>query len=131
MRKYHLIWLSMLIFGACASATTPPPAPNPRLQALQHQNDLISHQADQCINQATSGTDSQVKLLTAGSVSPNDKRVQAVLDKGDGAIAKCRADEANAKAQLALQEHAEYAHEAQEERERAALMATLTGSLSH
>jgi hypothetical protein len=131
MQKYRVVWLPMLMFGACASATNSPPPPSPRLQALQHQNDLISRQAGQCIDQATMRTDARVKQLTASGINTKAPQVQSVLDQGDGAIAKCRADEANAQAQLALQEHAEYAREAQEERERAALMATLTSSLSH
>jgi len=131
MHKHRVIWLWMLTLGACAGTTTPAPAPNPRLEALQEQSDSISRQADQCINQATSGAGAQVKLLIAGGISPSDKRVQAVLDQGDRAIAKCRANEASARAQLALQEHAEYMREAEEERERAALMATLISSLGH
>jgi hypothetical protein len=131
MHKYQVIWLWMLMLGACASAKTSPPVPNPRLQALQNQNDLISRQAGRCIDQATMRTGAQVNLLTAGGISPDAPQVRSVLDQGDGAIAKCRADEANAQAQLALQEQAEYAREAQAERERAALMGTLTSSLGH
>jgi hypothetical protein len=131
MIKFRVICPAMLIFGACANAKAPPPPPSARLQALQRQSDLISSNADQCMDQATKRADDQVKQLIAAGNDPESPAVRSVLDQSDGAIAQCRQEEANAQAQLAAQERAEYMREAQAERERAALMSTLTGSLGH
>jgi hypothetical protein len=129
MSKFRVICLATLIFGACANAKVPPP-PSPRLQALQRQSDRISSNAEQCMDQATERTDDQVKQLVAAGKDPESPAVRLVFDQGSGAIAKCREDEAAAQGQIAAQEQAEYMREAQAERARAALMATLTGSLS-
>lgn len=127
MRKFRVIWLAMLIFGACASAKAPPPSA--RLQALQRQSDRISSNSSQCMDQATKRTDDQVKLLLASGKNSDSPAVRSVFDQGNSAIAQCRQEEANAQAQLAAKERAEYLREAQDERDRAALMSTLTGSL--
>lgn len=121
------VWLSMLLFSACANALAPPPSA--RLQALQRQSDRISSNGDQCLAQATKRTDDQVKQLIAAGNNPDSPAVRSVFDQGNSAIAQCRQEEANAQAQLAAQERVEYTREAQEERDRAALMSTLTGSL--
>jgi hypothetical protein len=129
MNKFRVICLAMLIFGACANAKALPPSA--RLQALQRQSDLISSSADQCMDQATKRADDQVKQLIAAGSDPESPAVRSVLDQSNGAIAQCRQEEASAQAHLAAQERAEYMREAQAERERAALMSTLTGSLGH
>ena len=81
------------------------------------------------MDQATQRTDDQVKQLIAAGNNPDSPAVRSVFDQGNSAIARCRQEEASAQAQLAALEQAEYMREAQEERGRAALMSTLTGSL--
>jgi hypothetical protein len=130
MSKFRVICLLILIFGACANAKAPPPpGRNARLQVLQQQIDRISSKGDQCVNQATQRTDDQVKQLIAARNNPDSPEVRSVFDQGNSAIARCRQEEASAEAQFAALEQAEYIREAQEERDRAALMSTLTGSL--
>jgi hypothetical protein len=133
MHKSRLLWLLLpsLAFGACADTRSAQPNPDPRLQALQLQSARIAHNADQCVEQATARTDARVKELTAAGDDSGSAPMRIALDQGDSAIAKCREDEADAQAQVAAQERAEYLREAQTERARAALMATLTSSLGH
>jgi hypothetical protein len=132
MLKARVIWLLLpnLAFGACAAVKSTPPILDPRLQALEQESTLIGRQADQCVRQATQRTDNDVNYLMGVGNAPSSAQVQTALDQGDGAIAKCRADEALAQAQVAKEERAEYLREGQAERSRAALMSTLTGSLS-
>jgi hypothetical protein len=133
MGTLRLKWLMLpgLVLGACANVKQTTPSPNPRLVALQRQSDAISREAERCVNEATRRTDAQVARLTASGIDANSLRMRLTLDKGDGAIAKCKEDEAKAQAQVAASERAEYAREAQAERNDAALMSILTTSLGH
>jgi hypothetical protein len=126
-----MIWLLLpsLAFSACADVKSTSPAADPRLQALQRQSAMIARNTGQCVDEATERTDAQVKQLTSAGDGPGSAQVRMALDRGDGAIAKCRADGASSQAQVAAQERAEYVREAEAERARAALMATLTSSL--
>jgi hypothetical protein len=92
---------------------------------------MISRNRDQCIEQVTKRTEDQAGRLVAAGADPGSPAVRLVLDQGDGASAQCREEEANAQAQVAAQERVEYQREAQAERERAALMATLITSSGH
>jgi hypothetical protein len=132
MLKPRVIWLLLpnLAFGACTAVKSTSPTLDTRLQALERQSTLISRHGDQCVEQATQRTDNQVSYLTGAGNAPSSAQVQMALDQGGGAIAKCRSDQAEEQAQVAKEERAEYLREAEAERSRAALMSTLTGSLS-
>lgn len=126
-----LLLILTIVLSACTSLKNVPPNADPRLQALQRKSDTITRDASRCTEQATQQTSAQVKRVIAAGNNPGSAAVQMVLDQGDGAVAKCREDEAAAQAQVAAQERAAFIREAQAERDRAALMATLTSSLGH
>ncbi len=91
----------------------------------------IAQLEHQCEESAIRGTNSEIARIAASGDTLAQLEITHAKTEGDRNISACRAEAEREDAKITQQEISEYQHEEQEQRGRAALMATLTTTRIH
>ena len=119
--------LALVVLTGCASTSiAPPDAPRPSTKSMQ--GGEIAAREQRCIEQSSLREAYRIAAAAGGTDLCADLAIEAAQQERVAEVARCRNEAAHALAALAPEERAEYALEAREERDRASLMAILTGS---
>ncbi len=118
-----------VLFAGCAASKPSSSEPDARMARLAEKSCEIARREAQCENAAAKrGADEIARVAPDASAQ---SRKSSAEDERDREISRCRAEADRANDQLSASERAEYELEGQQERDRAALMMTLTASSFH
>lgn len=117
-----------IILAGCATTNSPVTATNARLTNFQNKGEEISEREQQCVRQAVNRANDQVAQIDATPDALTASRTQKAKDDRDREVSECRTNADREEAQLSARESAKYKGQAQQARDRAALMMNLTTS---
>jgi hypothetical protein len=122
-----LVLTAVLIFG-CSTTNDPTGA---SLTKFRQESQKISEREQQCINATVIRSNDQIARIAAtGDPDPHTGlQTQMVTNDRDRELSECKANAEREEEQLSARERAEYRSQANDERERNALMPILTTSL--
>jgi len=120
--------LAVLLLAGCAAATVP--LQDARLKELEQRKREIATRAKQCVVAAMKHS-SDKTVPTSGLDSPTESKVVITREERDKEISKCKSAEAQENEELFSQERKEYVLQAEQERDRNALIPILTTSRPH
>jgi len=130
LRMKELAIAAALLAG-CASITVPGTDGSAKLKQIQQRSQAIAAQERACKDSVENRATEQ---LTQTGASPNDfteSRMMSANEQKHRQLSQCRADAQRATDELFSKGRTEYESQAQEERDRSALMMTLTTSRPH
>jgi hypothetical protein len=125
MKKVVLI--AIVVLTGCASISQS--ARNQ--QAEDELTQKIAQLERQCEKKAVQDANSKIARIAAGGDTLAQLETTRAKTEGDRKIFACKAEAEREDAKIAQQEVSEYQRQAQEQRSRGALMATLTSSRIH
>ena len=129
MKEIGLV--ATVLLAACASSNIRTSDSDPRLAQFEKQRRPIAESEKQCIDESMSRSRDEMARITATPDSSVESQTQRETYERDREISQCRVTANNEDAKISEQERKEYELQAQEERDRASLMAILTTSLHH
>ncbi len=129
VRKLALV--ATILLAGCASSNIRTSNSDPRLAQFEKERRALAESEKQCIDDTLTRSHDETARIAATPDASVESQTQRVNYERDRGISQCRvtADDGNAK--ISEQERKEYELQAQEERDRASLMAILTTSLHH
>jgi hypothetical protein len=119
--------VAVLVAG-CATTNSPPAETDARLIKLQNKSQEISERKRHCIHETVIRSNDQIARIAATLDALTGLRTQRAKDDRDRELSECKANADREKDELSARERAEYEGQAQDERERNALMMILTTS---
>ena len=117
-----------VLFAACGVTSDPMTSRNATLKQSAEQSQQIMRRRQRCIDEAVERTNDRIARLPAESDVCAQLAIQRVSARGNEEIANCSTYAKRESDQLASRERAQYELSAQQERDRSALMTTLTSS---
>ena len=126
MKKLGLV--AIIVLAACASSNVRTSDSDPRLAQFEEKRRAISESAKQCIDESRTRSRDEMARIAASPDASVESQTQRESDERDREISQCRVTANNENAKVSEQERNEYQLQAQEERDRASLMAILTTS---
>lgn len=129
MKKLGLV--ATILLAACASSTIRTSDSDPRLAQFEKERRAIAGSEKQCIDETLTRSRDEMAHMVASPDATVESQTQKESYERDREVSQCRVTANNENAKISEQERKEYELQAQEERERASLMATLTTSLHH
>ena len=129
MKKLGLV--ATVLLAACASSNIRTSDSDPRLAQFEKQRRSVAESEKQCIDETLTRSRDEMARVVASPDASVESQTQKESYERDREVSQCRVTANNENAKISEQERNEYDLQAQEERERASLMATLTTSLHH
>jgi hypothetical protein len=129
MKKICLVAITLL--AACASSNIRTSDSDPRLAQFEKERRAIAQGEKQCIDESMTRSRDEMARITATPEASVESQTQKENYERDRKISQCRVTANNENVKISDQERKQYELQAQEERDRASLMATLTTSLHH
>jgi hypothetical protein len=126
MKKISLV--AFLLLAACASSNIRTSDSDPRLAQFEKERRAIAESEKQCIDESMTRSRNEMARVTATPEASVESQTQKESYKRDREISQCRVTANNEDAKISEQERKEYELQAQEERDRASLLAILTTS---
>jgi hypothetical protein len=126
MRK--LATVAIVVLAGCAAMNSQTDGSDPRLAQLEQKSRIIAEREKQCVSKALARSRDELARMTATPAASAGLQTQQHDAERDREISECRATADNENAEISEQERNEYERQAQEERDRASLMAILTTS---
>jgi hypothetical protein len=120
--------LGVTILLAGCAASNPPTDAHARSIKFQVQSEDISDREQQCIKGAVSRSNDPATQRAQPDASAGQLAQQSGADDEDREISRCKDAAQRDQAELAARERSAYQDEAQQQRDRASLMAILTTS---
>jgi hypothetical protein len=123
--------VAIVLFAGCAATNGRTRESDPVLARLEKKRAVLDESEKRCINETLIRSRDKIAGIAATPDASVEAQTRQAADERDREISECHAwaDEENA--QIAEQERNEYALQAQQERDRASLMAILTASRMH
>ena len=126
MKKLSLA--ATILLAACASSNIRTSDSDPRLAQFEKKRRAVAESEKQCIDETLNRSRDQMARIAASPDASVESQTQKENYELDRDISQCRVTANNEDAKISEQERKEYALQAQEERDRASLMAILTTS---
>jgi len=126
MKKFAFV-AAMLVVG-CASTFSSAPDTNKDVVA---QSQKVAQRERQCEGEAARQTKAEVARIAVRVDNLAELEIKSAIANGRRAISACRAEASRENEAVVRRQIAEYNAQAQEQKDRNALMATLTGSRIH
>jgi hypothetical protein len=119
--------LAALLILGCSTTSDPTSI---RLTSLRQETQEISERERQCINAVVIRSNEQLAQIAVISALEADtgRLKEIAANERDRELAECQADAEQEEQQLSVRERVKYTRQAEDERERNALRAILTGS---
>jgi hypothetical protein len=128
-RHMKKLGLAAILVAACASSNIRTSDSDPRLAQFEKKRRAVAESERQCIAQTlTRSRDENARIAAATPDASVESQTEKENYERERAISQCRATANNENARISDEERKEYELQAQEERDRASLMATLTTS---
>jgi hypothetical protein len=124
-------FVAIILLAGCASSNIRTSDSDPRLAQFEKKRRAIAESEKQCIDETLSRSRDEMARIVATPDASAESQTQKENYERDREISQCRVTANNENAKISEQERKEYELQAQEERDRASLMATLTTSLHH
>jgi hypothetical protein len=118
--------VGILFLAGCAASRAP--ASDPRLARLDQAMDDVSAREQDCMNKAKANESDAIAKIASAADAFNDLNTRTATSNYYWEVWQCHAEASRAHAQIATSEREEYDLEQKQERDRAALMATLIAS---
>lgn len=129
MKKLALV--AIILVTACASTNTRTVDSDPRITGLEEKRRITAEREKRCIVEALGRSRDEKERIVATPDASVELRIRQEADQRDRELSECRATADNENAEISEQERSEYELQAQQERNRASLMAILTTSRLH
>lgn len=123
-----LALVAAMLLAGCASTISSAPAGN---QDVVEQNQEVAQREKHCEDEAARQTKAEVARRATGADNLGELEVKNAFANGRKAVAACKAEANRENDAIVHRQIAEYNLQAQEQRDRSALMATLTGTRIH
>ncbi len=120
--------VTAMLFAGCASTFSSVPETKKDVLA---QNQEVSQQEKLCKDQAAQQTKAEVARITSGGDDRAELEIKDAVGRGRDRISSCEAEADRENEKIVRQQIKEYSLQAQQQRERTALMGTLIGSRIH
>jgi hypothetical protein len=119
--------LAAMLLAGCAAATVATTGRDAKVKELEEKSREIAIRAQQCVMTAVKRTDDEMER-TRGPDSSTKLRLQLAKDEREREILECKAAETRENEELFSNERKEYVLQAEQERDRNALIMILTTS---
>jgi hypothetical protein len=129
IKKLGLV--AIILLAACASSNIRTSNSDPRLAQFEEKRRAVAESEKQCIDVTLTRSRDEMARITATPDASVESQTQRVNYQRDREISQCRVTANDENAKISEQERKQYELQAQEERDRASLMAILTTSLHH
>lgn len=126
MKKLTLV--AIILLAGCASSDIRTSDSDPRLTEFENKRRTVAETEKRCIDETLSRTRDEMAHIAATAGASVESQTQKISYERDREISQCRVTANSENAKIADQERKEYELQAQEERDRASLMAILTTS---
>ena len=126
MKKLALI--AIVLMAGCAATNTQTPGADPKITGLEEKRQVIAERENQCIDKALTHSRDEMAHIAATSDASVELLMQRAKNERDRELSECRAKADGENAEISARERNEYALEAQQEHDSAALMMILTTS---
>ncbi len=126
-----LALVAIILLAGCASTNPRTGDPNPRLAQLEKKRQALNESEKQCVDETLNRCRDETERILATPDASVESRIQQEANERDRELSECRATADEENAEIAERERNEYELEAQQERDRASLMAILTASRMH
>jgi hypothetical protein len=123
--------IAAVLLAGCASITVPGPDGSARLKQIQERSQAIAARERTCKDSVEKQTSDKIIQTQSGSDNSTESKIKNENERRHRELLECRADAQRATDELFSKERAEYESQAQEQRDRTALMMTLTTSRPH
>lgn len=123
-----LAFVAAMLLAGCASTFSSAPARN---QDVVAQNQEVAQREKQCEEEATRQTNAEVARLATGADNLAELEIKNAIANGRKPVSACKAQAVRENDAIVRRQIAEYNLQAEEQRDRSALMATLTGTRIH
>jgi hypothetical protein len=129
MKKLALV--AIILLAGCSTTNTSTGDSDPRLAQLEEKSRIIAEREKQCIDKTLTRSHDEMASIAATPDASVELRMEKINNERDRELSACRATADNENAEISRQESNEYELQAQQERDRASLMAILTTSRMH
>ena len=126
MKKLGLV--AIILLAGCASSNIRTSNSDPQLAQFEKKRRAVAESEKQCIDESLTRSHDEMARITATPDASVESQTQRENYERDREISQCRVTANNENAKISEQERNEYELQAQEERDRASLMAILTTS---
>ena len=126
MRKLALV--AIILLAGCASSNIRTSDSDPRLAQFEKERRALAESEKQCIDESLTRSHDEMARITATPDASVESQTQKENYERAREISQCRVTANDENAKISEQERKEYELQAQEERDRASLMAILTTS---
>ena len=126
MKKLGVV--AIILLAACASSNIRTSDSDPRLVQFEEKRQSVAESEKECIDETLTRSRDEMARIAASPNASVESETQKVNYQRDREISQCRVTANNENAKISEQERKEYELQAQEERDRASLMAILTTS---
>ena len=127
MKKLGLVAI-ILLAAACASSNIRTSDSDPRLAQFEEKRRSVAESEKQCIDETLTLSRDEMARIAGSPDASVESQTQKETYERDRKISQCRVTANNENAKISDQERKEYELQAQEERDRASLVAILTTS---
>ncbi len=126
MKKLGVV--AIILLAACASSNIRTSDSDPRLVQFEKKRQSVAESEKECIDETLTRSRDEMARIASSPNASVESETQKVNYQRDREISQCRVMANNENAKISEQERKEYELQAQEERDRASLMAILTTS---
>ena len=126
MKKLALV--AIILLAGCATSNIRTSDSDPRIAQFEKKRRTIAESEKQCIDETLTRSRDEMARITASPNASVESQTQRESYERDKEISQCRVTANNENAKISEHERREYELQAQEERDRASLMAILTTS---
>jgi hypothetical protein len=123
-----LALVGIILLAGCASSSIRTSDSDPRLAQFENKRRAVAEKKKQCIDETLTRSRDEMAGITATPDASVESQTQRVNHERDREISQCRITANDENAKISEHERKEYELQAQEERDRASLMAILTTS---
>ena len=123
-----LALVGIILLAGCASSNIRTSNSDPRLVQFEEKRRAVAESEKQCIDESMTRSHDEMARITATPDASVESQTQRVNYERDREISQCRVTANDENAKISDQERKEYELQAQEERDRASLVAILTTS---
>lgn len=125
----QLAIVAIVLMSGCAATNTKTGGSDAKLAQLQEKNRIVAEREKQCIDKTLTRSRDDMARIAANADASVELLMQTESDERDRELLECRARAYQENAEISAQERNEYELQAEQDRERASLMMTLTTSV--
>ena len=126
MNKLALV--AIIVMAGCAATNTQTPGADPKITSLEEERQMVAEREKQCIDDTLTHSRDEMAHIAATSDASAELLMQRAKNERDRELSECRAKADGQNAEISTRERDEYALQAKQERDSAALMMILTTS---